>query len=150
MPQWIILTWVKIHLFYTKRGEGMISCSKLLGSRILYSCGCQHSSGRDVPVKLNKTSLFTILWFFISLYKRHLFHTFKSQALETEPWEWAFMYVSGYRQYSCRQRCRTSMTKHQQQSTNVRPKGIDTIRSQIWSSPIYIYIKTYYSLVYVS
>lgn len=45
----------------------MISCSKLLGARILYSCGCQHSSGRDVPVKLNKTNLFPILWLFICL-----------------------------------------------------------------------------------
>jgi len=129
----------------------MIGCSKLLGARILYSCSCQHSSGHDVSVKLQQDKfILHSLTFYLSIYKRHLFHTFKSQALETEPWEWSVMYVSGYRQYSYWQRCRASMTKHQQQSTNVRAKGIDTIWSQVWSSLLYTYIKPYHSHVYVS
>ena len=62
-------------------------------------------------------------------------YTFKGQAWEAEPWEWTSMYLSGYRQHSFVQNCRTSVTEHQQK---VRAKGTDPIWSQVCSSVLQV------------
>ena len=112
-----------------ERGEGRVAgCFKLLGARILCSYSCPHRSGQDVPINLQKDKC-SLFCNFLSLGEWKIVTPLKIRALRVGyhvyfRLEAAFFY----------KRCRASMTKHRQQSTRVRAKGIDSIWSQVCSS----------------
>ena len=114
--------------FYTKRGRGVVDCCKLLGVRILWSCISPQMSCRHVPVNLQQNNCYFLFCNFLSLYEWRSVILFKIRASRM-----------GYCVYfrleatSLYKRRRASMTKHRQQSTRIRARGIESIWSQFCS-----------------
>ena len=96
-----------------------MTCWKLFGGGILYSCSCPSRSFDNVPINLLSSSKTIVIFHSATLRTRNLRIgvqvCFRLQA--------TFYY----------ERCRASLKKYRQQSARLRVKGIDALWSQAYS-----------------
>ena len=71
--------------------RGVVSCCKLLGLGILCCCSCPQRSGQDVPINLQQEECYCLSCNFLTF--------IWMDPERSEPWEWAILYISGYRQH---------------------------------------------------
>ena len=103
-------------------GRSMVGCCKLLAVRILWFCHCPHKSGHNIPINLQwgKFCSPCSALFYLYMNEKVLYPS------RSEPWEWAVLYISGYRQHL--------KQKQKQWNTKVKVEKTDPIWSQICSS----------------
>ena len=112
----------------------MAGCCRLLGAGILCSCSCPCRPVHHVPVNLQQDKCHSLFCNYLSLCEWKSVIPLKVRALSM-----------GYHVYFRLEatffykRCRASMTKHRQQSTRLRAKGIDAMWSQVCSSLLHLY-----------
>ena len=118
------LTRVRIQASFVLKGGVWLVVAGIICS---YSCPCR--SGHNVPINLQQDIYYFLFCNFLFLYEWKSIIPLKIRALRM-----------GYHVYFTLQaifrlqRCRACMTKHRQQSTRVKAKGIDPIWSQVCSS----------------
>ena len=107
-------------------GRSMVGCCKLLAVRILWFCHCPHKSGHNIPINLQwgKCCSPCSALFYLYMNEKVLYPS------RSEPWEWAVLYISGYRQHL--------KQKQKQWNTKVKVKEIDLIWSQTCSSLLHV------------
>ena len=139
MSQTTILPEQSSGFLYATRGEGMASCCRLLDARIL--CSCLFRSGHNVPIKLQQDKCDSLLCNIFSLNEWKSVITLKVRALRMGSIYFRLQTAFFYK---------TSMTKHRQQNTRVRAKGVDLIWVQVCSSLLYNFYSCYFMNVYCS
>lgn len=102
----------------------MAGCCKHLGVGILCTCNCPDRSGNNVSVNFQEDKCYSLFCNISSLYKWENIHL-KVRTLRMDC-------ISGYRKHSFT-KVQASTTKHRQQRTKVRAKGIDPVWSQLCS-----------------
>ena len=94
MPQWIILTWVKIQTSFILKGERMwsVAANFLVPESFILVVVTQFWSWRSFKTQQDKCIPHS-LTFYLSLSIKDI--SFIPLKVETEPWEWTIMYDKG-------------------------------------------------------